>query len=86
MGLISQSINQKEHKEQQLLQWDKLGEAYQAWEKEPHTVEMRNFVEVFKLPQMQARLTNIQQAQQHKQQAALEQQIQQQGRQNQPQR
>ncbi len=39
-GLISQSITQKEQKETQLKQWDKLDEAYQAWDKSPQTTQM----------------------------------------------
>lgn len=61
MGLISQSVTQKDQKETQLKEWVQQGEAYQAWEKDPRTNEMRSLALVFKQPQMQQRLMHIQQ-------------------------
>ena len=66
MSLISQSIAEKDQKESQLKEWVKLASTYSAWDKEPHTEQLREFAVVLKLPQMQSRLANIQQ--QHQQQ------------------
>lgn len=76
MGLISQSVAQKDQKESQLKEWAQQGEAYQAWEKDPRTNEMRSLALVFKQPQIQQRLIHIQQ--QLQQQVALRQNQQQQ--------
>jgi hypothetical protein len=70
MDLISQSVAQKQQKEQQLQQWDKQAEAYQAWEKDPCTIEMSSIAQVLGLPQMQSR-TNIQQEQKRQEQTRL---------------
>ena len=59
---ISQALAQKEQKESQLQQWDKQTKAYQAWEKDPYTIEMKKLAKAIELPQIQERLTNIQQA------------------------
>jgi len=71
MDLISQSVAQKQHKEHQLQQWDKQAEAYQAWEKDPCTIEMSSIAQVLGLPQMQSRFTNIQQEQKRQEQTRL---------------
>ena len=39
-GLISQSLTQKDQKEQQLQQWEKLDEVHQAWSNSPQTSQM----------------------------------------------
>lgn len=66
-GLISQSIIQKKQK-QQLKQWEKLDEAYQAWDKSSQTSQIRSFATVLNSPPIQERLASInQQRQQQKQ-------------------
>ena len=70
-GLISQSISQKDQKENQLKQWDKQERVHQAWEKSPQTIETSNFAKAFKLPQLQERLSNINQGLQQQKQSQV---------------
>ncbi len=66
-------LSQKEQKEKQLQQWQRQEEAHQNWEKTPRTSQMRSLALVLKLPQMQKRLTSIDQSQQlHAQQHKFE--------------
>lgn len=68
LKLISKTVNQKNQKEHQLKEWDRQAEAYQAWEKDPRTSEMRSLWKVFKFPQVKSRLTKIQQGQKRQEQ------------------
>jgi len=72
-GLISQSITQKEQKEQQLKQWNKQDEVYQVWDKSPQTSHMRSVASVLNSPPMQERLATINQQRQQQKQVQLSQ-------------
>lgn len=61
LAQISTVLTQKEYKENQLIEWSKTVEVYQTWVNRPQTVAMNKIAEVFRLPQMQERLTNIEQ-------------------------
>ncbi len=61
---LAQAVAQKDQKERQLEEWTHQANACSCWEREPRTAEMREIAEVLKLPEMQQRLSNIQQAQQ----------------------
>ena len=65
-NLVEQCLAEKKQKESQLKEWSKQVEAYQIWERDPYTIEMRAIAIVFKLLQIQERLIYIQQqTQQH---------------------
>ena len=59
LGQISHAISHKKHYENQLSEWDKQEEVYQAWKSDPKTVEMHSIATVLESPQMQQRLTDI---------------------------
>jgi hypothetical protein len=72
-GLISQSITQKDKKEQQLQQWTTQEDVYQAWSNSPQTSQMRSLASVLNSPSMQERLANINQQRQQQKQVQLSQ-------------
>ena len=58
--LINQLTTQKTQKDNQIKEWSKQDEIYQAWKHSPYTTQMQTLAEVFAQPQMQERLTQIQ--------------------------
>lgn len=59
--LINQLTTQKTQKHNQIKEWSKQDEIYQAWKHSPYTIQMQTLIEVFAQPQMQKRLSQIQQ-------------------------
>ena len=68
MESLAQSLDQKAQKESKIKVWENQGEFYQTWEKNPCTIEMKKFAEVFQLPQIRERFANIQQTIQKREQ------------------
>lgn len=62
LSQISTVLTQQEQKESQIVKWGKQAQAYRTWENNPKTVQLQKIAQVLQLPQMQERLTNIQQA------------------------
>ena len=61
LGQIRKALVHKEHYENQRGEWNRQTQVYQAWERDPKTVEMHSIAAVLESPQMQQRLTDINQ-------------------------
>ena len=58
---IEHAIAQKDVCHQQLQQWQRIESEHRQWSSSPQTTQMRQIASVLKLPQMQSRLSDIQQ-------------------------